>query len=366
MRAHGPAPALGLPRHVRAGGGPARRGRRGPHRRRGRDDRPRPRRPQPARHRAAAARRRAAAAAPADPRVRRGAARCRGVRARSAPVTPTCSARWPRRSPRTCSAGVRAPRSSAWTPSTTTSARRLQWLIDRGDAEEALGLIGKLWWLWFSHGHFEEGGTFIRAALALDGARQPAARPRLPGRLAPRVVARRLRLDRDLQPRAGGVRPRGRGRVGPRLGADGAMPPSRCSPLQSARLRCSARAAGGSPRSGATGRPLRASHHRRRALVRRGRGRGGRGVRRGGGDLRAARARLGARFGAARRGPDGRARRTCRARRRALPRRPAPQRRHRRPRGQRPGAQLPRGHQPRRARHRDRRGPLRRRPRPRA
>lgn len=41
-------------------------------------------------------------------------------------------------------------------------------LIEERRAEEALRLVGALWWLWFSHGHFEEGGVWVDAALALD------------------------------------------------------------------------------------------------------------------------------------------------------------------------------------------------------
>lgn len=45
----------------------------------------------------------------------------------------------------------------------------LGWLIESGDGAQALGLIGKLWWLWFSHGHLAEGSQWVRRALDLGG-----------------------------------------------------------------------------------------------------------------------------------------------------------------------------------------------------
>ncbi|MBJ7330450.1 MAG: winged helix-turn-helix domain-containing protein, partial [Solirubrobacteraceae bacterium] len=42
-------------------------------------------------------------------------------------------------------------------------------LVAERRAEDALRLVSALWWLWFSHGHFEEGGAWVDAALALDG-----------------------------------------------------------------------------------------------------------------------------------------------------------------------------------------------------
>jgi non-specific serine/threonine protein kinase len=44
----------------------------------------------------------------------------------------------------------------------------LAWYVDEGRSEEALQLVGALWWLWFSHGHFEEGSDWVRRVLAID------------------------------------------------------------------------------------------------------------------------------------------------------------------------------------------------------
>lgn len=44
----------------------------------------------------------------------------------------------------------------------------LGWHIDRGMSAEALRLVGSLWWLWFSHGHLEEGCLWVQRALEID------------------------------------------------------------------------------------------------------------------------------------------------------------------------------------------------------
>jgi len=41
-------------------------------------------------------------------------------------------------------------------------------LVEREDAEGALTVVGALWWLWFSHGHFAEGAQWVERVLALD------------------------------------------------------------------------------------------------------------------------------------------------------------------------------------------------------
>ena len=46
----------------------------------------------------------------------------------------------------------------------------LRWYVDGGHGTEALRLVGALWWLWFSHGHLQEGGDWARRALAIDDA----------------------------------------------------------------------------------------------------------------------------------------------------------------------------------------------------
>lgn len=46
----------------------------------------------------------------------------------------------------------------------------LAWYVDGGHAIEALQLAGALWWMWFSHGHLEEGSYWVRRALELDDA----------------------------------------------------------------------------------------------------------------------------------------------------------------------------------------------------
>ena len=45
----------------------------------------------------------------------------------------------------------------------------LAWFIERERGEEALGLAGSLWWLWFSHGHLAEGSRWVARALAIVG-----------------------------------------------------------------------------------------------------------------------------------------------------------------------------------------------------
>ena len=42
------------------------------------------------------------------------------------------------------------------------------WFVDGGHRDEALALVGALWWLWFSHGHLEEGSAWVARALAID------------------------------------------------------------------------------------------------------------------------------------------------------------------------------------------------------
>lgn len=44
----------------------------------------------------------------------------------------------------------------------------LSHLIEHGWLREALELVGALWWLWFSHGHFQDGSARIHTVLALD------------------------------------------------------------------------------------------------------------------------------------------------------------------------------------------------------
>jgi predicted ATPase/DNA-binding SARP family transcriptional activator len=44
----------------------------------------------------------------------------------------------------------------------------LGWLIEERRADDALALIGALWWLWFSHGHLDDGGRLVDEVLALD------------------------------------------------------------------------------------------------------------------------------------------------------------------------------------------------------
>lgn len=50
----------------------------------------------------------------------------------------------------------------------------LTWLVEDDRAQEALALVGALWWLWFSHGHLEEGLGWVQRALALDDRPTPA------------------------------------------------------------------------------------------------------------------------------------------------------------------------------------------------
>ena len=54
----------------------------------------------------------------------------------------------------------------------------LTWLIEDRRSEEALVLVRALWWLWFSHGHFEEGSSWVQSVLALEE-RPTAARVRV-------------------------------------------------------------------------------------------------------------------------------------------------------------------------------------------
>jgi predicted ATPase/DNA-binding SARP family transcriptional activator len=44
----------------------------------------------------------------------------------------------------------------------------LAWHVEHGRGREALRFVGALWWLWFSHGHLEEGCMWVQRALALD------------------------------------------------------------------------------------------------------------------------------------------------------------------------------------------------------
>jgi predicted ATPase/DNA-binding SARP family transcriptional activator len=44
----------------------------------------------------------------------------------------------------------------------------LEALVAQRRAAEAIALVNALWWLWFSHGHFEEGAGWVRTVLALD------------------------------------------------------------------------------------------------------------------------------------------------------------------------------------------------------
>lgn len=44
----------------------------------------------------------------------------------------------------------------------------LERLIVEGRSYEALRVTGALWWFWFSHGHFEEGGRWVERTLALS------------------------------------------------------------------------------------------------------------------------------------------------------------------------------------------------------
>ena len=43
----------------------------------------------------------------------------------------------------------------------------LGWYVERGCGRASLRMIGALWWLWFSHGHLEEGCTWVQRALAI-------------------------------------------------------------------------------------------------------------------------------------------------------------------------------------------------------
>jgi tetratricopeptide (TPR) repeat protein len=44
----------------------------------------------------------------------------------------------------------------------------LTWYVNGGRSQEALELVGALWWLWFSHGHLEEGCAWVQRVLELD------------------------------------------------------------------------------------------------------------------------------------------------------------------------------------------------------
>ena len=44
----------------------------------------------------------------------------------------------------------------------------LEVLVAQARARETVAMVTALWWLWFSHGHFEEGAGWVRTALALD------------------------------------------------------------------------------------------------------------------------------------------------------------------------------------------------------
>ncbi len=43
----------------------------------------------------------------------------------------------------------------------------LEWYIEQGDSRRALRLVGALWWLWFSHGHLEDGCAWVKRALTI-------------------------------------------------------------------------------------------------------------------------------------------------------------------------------------------------------
>jgi predicted ATPase/DNA-binding SARP family transcriptional activator len=43
----------------------------------------------------------------------------------------------------------------------------LGWYVEQGDSHRALRLVGALWWLWFSHGHLEDGCAWVKRALAI-------------------------------------------------------------------------------------------------------------------------------------------------------------------------------------------------------
>jgi predicted ATPase/DNA-binding SARP family transcriptional activator len=49
----------------------------------------------------------------------------------------------------------------------------LSWLVEDRNAEAALELAEALWWLWFSHGHFEEGLSWVQSVLELDARPSP-------------------------------------------------------------------------------------------------------------------------------------------------------------------------------------------------
>ncbi|HEX4362909.1 MAG TPA: BTAD domain-containing putative transcriptional regulator [Solirubrobacteraceae bacterium] len=44
----------------------------------------------------------------------------------------------------------------------------LAWYVERRDSHGALRLVGALWWLWFSHGHLEDGCAWVKRALAIS------------------------------------------------------------------------------------------------------------------------------------------------------------------------------------------------------
>ena len=51
----------------------------------------------------------------------------------------------------------------------------LGWLIEQGEGELALRLVGALWWFWFMHGDWSEGRRWLEAALQLLSAQEPTA-----------------------------------------------------------------------------------------------------------------------------------------------------------------------------------------------
>jgi predicted ATPase/DNA-binding SARP family transcriptional activator len=44
----------------------------------------------------------------------------------------------------------------------------LAWHVERCRGRDAQRLVGALWWLWFSHGHLEEGCAWVERSLAID------------------------------------------------------------------------------------------------------------------------------------------------------------------------------------------------------
>ena len=166
--------------------------------------------------------------------------------------------------------------SSAWRPITTTCAPRSRGSSSRRAEREALRLVGALWWLWFSHGHLDGGRHWVSRALALDDEPSPRARARAARRVAPGVVARRLRAGRRLQRRAGALRRGDRRRRGGCAWAPmGLRRGARCSATRAHALALFEESRRRFEALGdvALGGGLRAAGHRRRALVRRRRAR---------------------------------------------------------------------------------------------